>query len=49
MTESEKLTALKAMVGGSDTDEVLSTYLMLAGRKIIARAYPYASYRLHCG
>ncbi len=41
MTESEKLTALKAMVGGSDTDEVLSTYLMLAGRKIIARAYPY--------
>ena len=29
MTESEKLTALKAMVGGSDTDEVLSTYLML--------------------
>lgn len=43
MTESEKLTALKAMVGGSDTDEVLSTYLMLAGRKIIARAYPYDS------
>lgn len=41
MTESEKLTALKAMVGGSDTDEVLSTYLMLAGRKIITRAYPY--------
>lgn len=41
MTESEKLTALKAMVGGSDTDEVLSTYLMLAGRKIIAKAYPY--------
>lgn len=41
MTESEKLIALKAMVGGSDTDEVLSTYLMLAGRKIIAKAYPY--------
>ncbi len=41
MTDEEKLIALKAMVGGSDTDEVLSTYLMLAGKKIIARAYPY--------
>ena len=29
------------MVGGSDTDEVLSTYLLLAGRKVIARAFPY--------
>ena len=41
MNDGEKLIALKAMVGGSDTDEVLSTYLKLAGRKIIARAYPY--------
>lgn len=41
MTADEKLTALKAMVGGSDTDEVLSTYLNLAGSKIIAKAYPY--------
>lgn len=41
MTEEEKLIALKAMVGSSDTDEVLSTYLKLAGRKIITRAYPY--------
>lgn len=41
MTEEEKLIALKAMVGGSDSDEVLSTYLLLAGKKIIARAYPY--------
>lgn len=41
MTADEKLTALKAMVGGSDTDEVLSTYLTLAGSKIIAKAYPY--------
>jgi len=41
MTDVEKLTALRAMVGGSDTDEVLSTYLMLAGRKVIARAFPY--------
>ena len=41
MTQEEKLTTLRAMVGGSDTDEVLSTYLLIAGRKIIARAYPY--------
>ena len=41
MTDTEKLTYLRAMVGGSDTDEVLSTYLMVAGKKIIARAYPY--------
>lgn len=41
MTEEEKLAALKAMVGSSDTDEVLSTYLKIAGRKIIAKAYPY--------
>lgn len=41
MTDVEKLTALKTVVGGSDTDEVLSTYLDLAGSKIIAKAYPY--------
>ena len=41
MTNEEKVKALKAMVGGSDSDEVLSTYLLLAGKKIIARAYPY--------
>lgn len=41
MTEEEKLILLKAMVGSSDTDAVLSAYLTLAGRKIIARAYPY--------
>lgn len=41
MTDVEKLTALRAMVGGSDTDKVLSTYLLLAGRKVIARAFPY--------
>lgn len=43
MTDEEKLTMLKAMVGGSDTDEVLFTYLTLAGRKIIAKAFPYKS------
>jgi hypothetical protein len=39
MTDEEKLTALRAMV--DDKDEVLSTYLHLAGSKIIAKAYPY--------
>ena len=41
MTEIEKLTTLKAMVGDSDTEEVLSTYLKIAGRKIITKAFPY--------
>lgn len=43
MTKEEKLVALKAMVGGSDTDEVLSTYLNIAGSKIIDRAFPFKS------
>lgn len=41
MTNDEKLAALKAMVGSSDYDEVLSAYLKLAGGKIIAKAFPY--------
>ena len=41
MTEEEKITALKAIVGGSDTDEELVAYLSLARRKIISKAYPY--------
>lgn len=41
MTQDEKLTALKAMVGTSDSDEVLSTYLNFAGSKILAKAYPH--------
>jgi hypothetical protein len=41
MTDEEKIKTLKAMVGDSDSDDVLSTYLLLAGRKIINRAYPY--------
>lgn len=41
MTDEEKLELLKAIVGSSDTDTVLSTYLKLAGQKIINRAYPY--------
>lgn len=41
MTDSEKLIVLKTIVGGSDSDEVLSTYLKIAGMKIIVKAFPY--------
>lgn len=41
MSQEEKVKLLKAMVGGSDTEEVLLTYLNIAGSKIISRAYPY--------
>lgn len=46
MTEIEKLTLLRVMVGepadkSGWSDEVLLSYLTLAGRKIINRAYPY--------
>ena len=46
MSDTEKLIMLRAMVGNqSDTsdwsDDVLLTYLQIAGRKIINRAYPY--------
>lgn len=46
MTEVEKLSLLRAMVGTPNTDEnwsddVLISYLNIAGRKIINRAYPY--------
>lgn len=41
MTETEKLAILRAMVGGSDTDEVLSAYLKIAGTKILTKAFPY--------
>ena len=43
MTHGEKLQLLKAMVGESDTEEVLLTYLKIAGQKIINRAYPYGT------
>ena len=42
MTEEEKLDMLRNMVGDNDTDDVLTTYLTLAGKKIIAKAYPYS-------
>ena len=46
MTEVEKLSLLRVMVGQPATDEnwsdaVLTSYLKIAGEKIIRRAYPY--------
>ena len=46
MTEVEKLSLLRVMVGQPITDEnwrddVLISYLKIAGEKIINRAYPY--------
>ena len=45
MTEVEKLSMLRVMVGqpneGDWSDEVLTSYLAIAGRKILNRAYPY--------
>ena len=45
MTEVEKLSMLRVMVGqpneGDWSDDVLISYLGIAGRKIINRAYPY--------
>ena len=45
MTEVEKLSLLRVMVGQPNedawADEVLTSYLSIAGRKIINRAYPY--------
>ena len=45
MTDVEKLSLLRVMVGqpneGDWADDVLISYLNIAGRKIINRAYPY--------
>lgn len=40
MTNDEKLKMLKAMTGETDT-EVLSTYLSIAGHKVLRKAYPF--------
>lgn len=42
MTDTEKLTMLKAMTGEED-ESVLSTYLSIAGNKVLKRAYPFDS------
>lgn len=45
MTEVEKISMLRVMAGqpneGDWSDDVLISYLTIAGRKIINRAYPY--------
>ena len=45
MTEVEKLSMLRIMVGqpndGEWADDVLISYLAIAGNKILNRAYPY--------
>lgn len=45
MSDREKITMLRVMVGNDDSldwsDDVLLTYLTIAGKKIINRAYPY--------
>ena len=46
MSETEKLIFLRAMIGSNTEDsnwgdDVLLTYLKVAGSKIIQRAYPY--------
>ena len=48
MTEIEKLSLLRVMVGQPNTDEnwtddVLISYLKIAGEKIINRAYPFGT------
>lgn len=40
MTDTEKLTMLKAMTDEKD-ESVLSTYLSIAGNKVLKRAYPF--------
>lgn len=42
MTTDEKITMLRSMMDDdSDTDDTLSTFLTIAGKKILNRAYPY--------
>ena len=45
MSDTEKLIMLRVMVGDNGSlewsDDVLLTYLTIAGRKIINRAYPF--------
>lgn len=42
MTDAEKLKMVKAMTGETDED-TLSTYLSIAGNKVLRRAYPFDS------
>lgn len=40
MTEAEKLVMVKAMTGETE-DDIVSTYLSLAGNRVCRRAYPF--------
>lgn len=42
MTEAQKLTMVKTMTG-EQNDEVLSTYLAIAGNKVLKRLYPFGT------
>lgn len=44
MTDAEKLETVRVLTKGetdNDADAVLSTYLLIASKKILARLYPY--------
>ena len=42
MTEADKLKMVKAMTG-EQNEEVLSTYLAIAGNKVLKRLYPFGT------
>lgn len=44
MTDSEKLTMLKALLGSTSlADDVLLVYLQIAGDEVLRRCYPHAA------
>lgn len=44
MTDSEKLTKLKALIGNTNlTDDTLLVYLEMAGDQVLHRCYPFAA------
>lgn len=44
MTDSEKLTMLKALIGNTNLpDDTLLVYLAIAGDEVLRRCYPYAA------
>lgn len=44
MTDAEKLTMLKALIGTTNlSDETLLVYLTLAGEKVLRKCYPFAA------
>ena len=41
MMEAEKMVAIKAMTGASESDDLLRTYLKIAEGKMLNRLFPY--------